>query len=65
MENSPEILWPEFNHPKFSTIHDRNQLNMAASAESAWACLIHATRWPEWYSHASDEVMHEENGTKL
>jgi len=65
MGRSSEINWPDFDHPENCTIHVRNQLDVDASPSSVWACLVDATRWPDWYLHASDVVMLEEAGATL
>ena len=49
-----QIRWPDKNHPDKAAIHVSNALDMAASPEEVWACLIRATDWPNWYPNAAN-----------
>lgn len=54
-ENSgPVIRWPDEFRPDRSPIHVRNELRMIVAPDLAWAWLIRATRWPEWYKNSAD-----------
>jgi hypothetical protein len=54
MNNTVEIDWPEYNHPKNCPIHVRNELDMPAKPEDIWAWIIRVTLWPSWYENSSD-----------
>ena len=54
-ENSrAEIRWLDEFRPDRSPIHVRNELRMNVPAELAWAWLIRAARWPEWYQNSAN-----------
>ncbi|UPW17037.1 SRPBCC domain-containing protein [Agarivorans sp. TSD2052] len=55
MLNKKGIIWPDYYHPKNSQIHIKNQLDISASAEEIWHCLVHAPCWPTW-KHSSTSV---------
>ena len=47
------IHWPDEFRPDRSPIHVRNELRMNVPVELAWAWLVRATRWPEWYKNSA------------
>jgi len=49
-----EIYWPEQHHPDNAAVHVANSLDMRASAQAIWSCLIHASDWPRFYPNASN-----------
>ncbi len=57
MNDPIDIVWPEFARPERCSVHVKNHLDMRASPQSVWQCLIHATAWPEWYQHAADVTL--------
>ncbi len=48
------IRWPDEFRPDRSPIHVRNGLRMNVPAVLAWAWLIRAARWPEWYQNSAN-----------
>ncbi|MGB5546527.1 MAG: SRPBCC family protein [Polyangiales bacterium] len=49
-----DINWPERFRPEASAVHVVNSLQMDASSQSVWNCLVRATDWPDWYPNASN-----------
>ncbi len=45
--------WPDEARPEVSPIYSRRELAIAAPAGDVFAWLVHAERWPEWYSQCS------------
>lgn len=62
--SSSQIRWPQKFEPGRAPIHVRNELAIAAAAPVAWAWLIKAVRWPQWYAN-SHNVRVEGGGTDL
>lgn len=48
------IIWPPRFAPANCPIHVRNEIEIAAPAEVAWAWLVRAERWPSWYANSAD-----------
>jgi uncharacterized protein YndB with AHSA1/START domain len=46
------IHWPAEYEPSRTAVHVRNELSLAAPAETAWAWLVRAELWPGWYGNA-------------
>ena len=42
--------WPDEARPERSPVYSRREVEIAAPPEAAFAWLVHAERWPEWYS---------------
>jgi len=59
------IRWPEEFDPKKCPIHVRNELAMKVRPEYAWAWLIHAVRWPSWYSNSHNVHIEDSSGPDL
>ena len=49
---SPTINWPEKYDPNRTPVYVRNELHIAAPAETVWAWLIRAPAWPDWYPNS-------------
>jgi Polyketide cyclase / dehydrase and lipid transport len=60
-----KILWPEEFRPEKSPIFVSNKLTMNVAPELAWAWLIRATRWPEWYPNSANVRYENESSTDL
>jgi len=60
-----EIHWPDHYAPDNAPVHVRNTLRIEATAESIWAWLVRAEKWPEWYSNASRVRMGGGHGPDL
>ncbi|HEX8411316.1 MAG TPA: SRPBCC domain-containing protein [Thermoanaerobaculia bacterium] len=54
MPPSSSIVWPEKYDPARAPIHVRNEIDIAAPCERAWAWLIRAQLWPSWYDNSSN-----------
>ena len=50
--NADAIIWPPHYAPDHSPIHVRNALEMTVPAERAWAWLLRAPLWPDWYPNS-------------
>jgi uncharacterized protein YndB with AHSA1/START domain len=48
------IVWPPRYAPRAAPVHVRNERVVRASRDALWAWLVRASRWPEWYSNASN-----------
>jgi hypothetical protein len=44
--------WPDTQHPDRCPVSSYNELAIAAPAETVWAWLVRARRWPEFYRNA-------------
>lgn len=42
--------WPDDARPEVSPVYSRHEVAVAAPVADAFAWLVHAERWPEWYS---------------
>ena len=47
------IIWPAEFDPKRAPVHVTNTLESRASAHAAWAWLVRAPQWPDWYANSS------------
>lgn len=45
------IRWPAGFEPSSCPVHTVNELTIDAPIEAAWAWLVRAGRWSEWYSN--------------
>jgi len=52
MEQQSKIRWPKEFHPGVTAVHVSNELEMSATPEAVWECLIRAEYWPSWYVNA-------------
>ena len=64
MKQSLEIRWPDHYEPRSCPIHVRNELDMEAAQDAAWAWLTRASLWPTWYANSAN-VRIEHGGTDL
>ncbi|MGP8125930.1 MAG: SRPBCC domain-containing protein [Nitrososphaerales archaeon] len=48
------INWPEKYNPDRASVHARNEIDIQAAPEAAWAWLVRAKDWPSWYSNSHD-----------
>ena len=46
------IVWPSEFEPEPAPVHVRNEIEMAAPPERAWAWLVRAPLWPTWYRNS-------------
>jgi len=51
------INWPAKYSPEKTRVHIKNELEMDAKAEMAWAWLVRAPLWPTWYANSSNVVI--------
>lgn len=65
MAQSFEIKWPQYYQPSNSPVHVRNELEMTASQEYAWAWLIRPMQWPSWYVNSSNIKILEGSDSEL
>jgi uncharacterized protein YndB with AHSA1/START domain len=54
MDDNATIRWPEHYHPRNSSVHVRNEIDITAAPETVWAWLIRAERWPAWYENSAN-----------
>lgn len=54
MSTDTEIRWPQEFDPAHAPVHVRNELRMNVTPEVAWAWLVRAVRWPEWYPNSAN-----------
>jgi uncharacterized protein YndB with AHSA1/START domain len=59
------VRWPDHFAPENSPVHVRNELEILASVEATWACLIRAQLWPTWYSNSANVRFHQRPGPDL
>ena len=45
--------WPEEMTPERTPVYARNEMAIPVEPERVWSWLVHAKRWPEWYSNCS------------
>lgn len=45
--------WPDAARPEVSPVYGRCEIAIAAPAADVFAWLVHAERWPEWYSQCT------------
>ncbi len=48
------IYWPDNFAPQNSHVHIVNCLEMDVTPQAAWAHLIDAVKWPNWYSNSKN-----------
>ncbi len=51
---SPEVSlvrWPQIHRPEGASIYVRNEVVAPVAIEAAWAWLIRAVHWPDWYAN--------------
>ena len=48
------IRWPARFEPSFAPIHVRNEVEVLAPIATAWAWLVRAPLWPQWYSNSKN-----------
>ncbi len=65
MTQSLEVQWPDYYKPHNCPVHVRNELDMAAAQEHAWAWLTRATLWPTWYVNSANVKILEGMGPNL
>ena len=63
--SSNVINWPAHYHPDNCAVHVVNELDLDVTVEAAWACLIRATEWPEWYPNAANVKLLNTDNTEL
>lgn len=51
-EQGSGIVWPKEFDPEPAPVHVRNEIEIAAPPERAWAWLARAPLWPTWYRNA-------------
>ncbi len=49
MNDATQIHWPEHYHPRNTSVHVRNEIDIAAGPEIVWAWLIRCRRKPAWF----------------
>lgn len=65
MTQALEIQWPHYYQPANSPVHVRNELDIAASQDRAWAWLTRVTQWPSWYHNSANIEILEGSGVEL
>lgn len=53
-QRSPDIHWPASIHPERADLFSHNEIVIKATCRAAWAQLVDAERWPQWYANAKD-----------
>jgi uncharacterized protein YndB with AHSA1/START domain len=48
------VRWPDYFAPGNAPVHVQNELEIPASVDRVWACLIRAKLWPTFYSNSAD-----------
>jgi len=60
-----EIHWPDQYHPDNCAVHVVNDIEMDVPVQAAWACLINATEWPNWYPNSANVRLLDPDKTTL
>lgn len=59
------IQWPVGCSPAESSVHVRNEIEIAAPVEVVWGWLVRAEMWPDWYGNASEVHFTSHTGPAL
>jgi uncharacterized protein YndB with AHSA1/START domain len=54
VEQALHVRWPSHYEPANCPVHVRNELAIAAPADTVWAWLVRAQLWPTWYVNSSN-----------
>ncbi|OIN26865.1 SRPBCC domain-containing protein [Vibrio barjaei] len=49
MSELTEIHWPDYYHPKNSSVHVKEKIVVPSEGERIWACIVQAPCWPNWH----------------